>query len=82
MTIKAIRCVHLDTNKVKYFPHSICMSPHWQKTTRYVPQDIACMPTIINNTSDAVAASAANEISNATEIATAADNNTASLPSE
>ena len=43
---KIIRCVNIDTNKVKYFPENICTNVWWQKNTRFVPNE----PTIINKT--------------------------------
>jgi len=48
-TIKIIRCVNLDTNKVKYFPSNICYNDWWQKNTRFIPQEIE--PTTINSNS-------------------------------
>lgn len=48
---RIIRCVNLDSNKVKYFPESICNNTWWQKNTRFIPQQLDIVvneSTIIN----------------------------------
>lgn len=46
---KIVRCVNIDTNKVMFFPSDFCYNKWWQKTTRFIPQEIEMdEPTIIN----------------------------------
>lgn len=67
---KIIRCVNLDSNKVKYFPESICNNEWWQKNTRFIPQQLDIVvneSTIINeNELSEVASVNANEITGVT----------------
>ena len=44
---KTIRCVNIDTNKVKYFPESICYNKWWQKNTRFIPQELPLVESTI-----------------------------------
>lgn len=55
---KLIRCVNLKTNKVRFFPDTICLNSWWQKNTAFYPQDIEA--TIINQ-SETVSVKTENE---------------------
>lgn len=52
---KIVRCVNIDTNKVMFFPSDFCYNKWWQKTTRFIPQEIDIPmddSTIINSISE------------------------------